>query len=380
MSKEKAIEILESLQYNYKQNESFDGDGGYIHKDISYNLFNSLKQKGIIPTAVSFEVFQSQIIDTLPITHPLIAKSKYLNPFWAKVLESRILDIEKSINYRYRTQLSGNYLLGSLPFGQVNGFAYNIPNNDYILILLSDGTFGFLNQISKAIAQCFPLSKEGDSIIISKDEVLAYVTETPEIINRFFDLIWNYLLHQSPFNSEQYSPKSETYFIYDNLRTALETFILGHEFGHIIRGHFDTSKYKNNERTKLVLNNLKELEADNVGLNICLDVLIDKNVGTAIGFAGADFFFTSMMLVERSLSLLKNGYVDNTLNIGETHPPFLLRRQHLRNLFRIADLNEIEESLDFSYTLEAIIEIVWDKIQPSLLKAYNEGVRPSSHW
>lgn len=383
MDKERiiAIEYLEELQKKYCQFPSLN-QKNEIQKLLTNDVFSQpiYKQFQEKHPTLTFEEFISTI-KKQSFVDELIADGNYQNPNWANLLSSILVDLKPAIKERYGNY-TGKYLFGSLAWGQVNGFAIKVPNSTYKLIVLSEGVFGFSHLITKAIQQIFYIpTQQGAKFIIEKNIILHNLESAPIVWDRVFDLIMAYAVDANPYQAKQYYLESKDldFNIHYALRDAMEIFILGHEFGHILQGHLDDRFIHPDNDYKIILNQLQEFEADNIGLNLSLIVSTNKNIGTAVGFAGADFFFGSMSFFGKCLSLLKFGHISEE-NLNETHPPFGMRKNYIKGLLSNLDRSEVEEILDFAHTLEMVLETLFDKLQPALLNAFQKGIKPHVWW
>ena len=107
---------------------------------------------------------------------------------------------------------------------------------------------------------------------------------------------------------------------------AWSFFFLGHEYGHIVRGHLD---YPNH--SPIALNgkvNIQELEhswsrelaADEIGVHLSTVAMhYGRQLSPAFGAAGAELFLSTLNVMERAVSILRCGD-DSALRL-DSHPP-----------------------------------------------------------
>jgi len=375
-----AVKYLEEIQKKYRQ-FPFLTQKEHILKLLTNEallqpLFKQFQEK--YPT-LTFQDFINSIKQQ-SFVDELIADGDYQNPNWAHLISSLLIDLKPAISARYG-DYKGKYLFGSLAWGKVNGFAIRVPGSSYKLIVLSEGAFGFIHLLTKAIRQIFYLNTEGGTqFVINKQTIHQNLEKAPIVWDRVFDLVMSYAVDANPYGAKQYLDSEDLGFnIHTALRHAMEIFILGHEFGHILHQHLDERTIHVDDKNKIILNQLQELEADNIGLTLSLTVSVNNKVGSAIGFAGADFFFGSMRFFEKCLSLLKSGEIDHE-NLFDTHPPFHLRKTFIRGQLSNLEKSEVEEILDFANTLEIVLDNLFNKLRPSLLKAFQKGVKSHISW
>lgn len=379
-----AVQYLEGLQKKYCQ-PGYSNEREQLlklSKDDAFlqSMFELYKQKH---PQLTYAAFLEMVNQLTAATDELVAESRYQNPNWANLLSVLLKELKPAVSSRYgsHANFTTNILFGTLPIGQVNGFAVNIDQSDYKLIILSEGVFGFFHLLTKAIGGLFCVPGSPGTMMPDKLKIMQVLDYSGIVWDRVFDLVMAYAVYQDPYRAKQYAdPENTDCKMRDYLRNAVEIFIMGHEFGHIIHGHLGSRKIEHGNANEIILNQLQEFEADNIGLNLSMDVAVNKNIGTAIGFAGADFFLSSMHFFEKCLSLLKNGEVIDITNVYGTHPPFKLRRAFIRELLEKMDEQERNEILDFAHTLDLVLNSLFEKLKPAILNAHKKGIRPGSLW
>lgn len=379
-----AVQYLEELQKKYCQ-FPFSTEKEKIRqlsKDDSFlqQLYNQYKTKY---PQLTYAAFLEMVNQLTAVTDELVAESRYQNPNWANLLSALLKELKPAVFSRYgnHANYTDNILFGTLPIGQVNGFAVSVNQSKYKLVILSEGVFGFFHLLTKAIGGLFCVPGSPGTIMLDKLKILQVLDYSGIIWDRVFDLVMVYAVYQDPYQAKQYADNENADCkMGDYLRNAVEIFLMGHEFGHIIHRHLDARKIEQGNAHEIVLNHFQEFEADNIGLNLSMDVAINKNIGTAIGFAGADFFFSSMHFFEKCLGLLKHGKVTEITNMYGTHPPFKLRRDFIRGLLANMDQQERNEILDFAATLDLVLNSLFEKLKPAIINAHKKGIRPGSLW
>lgn len=67
---------------------------------------------------------------------------------------------------------------------------------------------------------------------------------------------------------------------------------------------------------------------------------------------------------------------------SDTHPPPELRRESLRR--RLSELPvhplEIEGAVHLASGLEAVLDLMWDKVERRFARLHSDGVRPARIW
>jgi hypothetical protein len=387
MSNKTASEIyLEKLQSDFYED-------GYTHKiyGTDYNIKNILKDyiptfnkksKNIYPEECFNKLKEILDNDNLPTV--------YEDPAQYYILLNLFEKIEMSAE-EISSNLPRRPVVGTLPSGEVNAMAIKVPDSDDFLLVFEDQIFTFANLIAKVVAQSIPFEIKDNVISFSmgKEEVNNYFKNNSIAFERFKELIYAYLFYGEPTAAPQYFLEGIPMHLADRLRTSLELFIVGHEYSHIILGHVQESKTMVNKAKRIEFNEIifnwdQEFSADVLGLRLMLGCMLKEGSINLPSFVGADLFFGSLDVIEKSISILKTGSVTNTIH--RTHPPTLLRREILRK-----SINEIfgnskdgikmaKGVLMYAETLEYILNLLWDSITPFLYSAYKKGYKLDSRW
>ena len=324
----------------------------------------------------------------LPTKYETIVNYSLILDF-AELIEKAIpvlgfMDKEKGQNYTLK-DLNMNFtrpLFGTLPAGGLNATSYGFSNSERLIIFESE-LLQFCNLISKIVAKSIPFVKENDQIVFQFEEQIIRdkIEEEDEIFERFKDLIIGFLLTGRATSASQYILEAPFNNISDHLRLSMEVFIMGHEYAHILLRHLDSA-----ETSKQVLDSedvfnisyswQQEFDADGLGLPLMITALHEQGRQYLdLSYCGADLFFSSYEIIERAKCILKNstdefywkeGKIDGKLGV---HPPSEKRREHLR---KIMEYQFGSESLKRSILIEKIINILWDKLKPELIKQKKE--------
>lgn len=204
-----------------------------------------------------------------------------------------------------------NVVIGTSQLGQINAMAAApLEGSDIKIILLDDGLFIFLNGMAKIISMLFPRRDEGNnmfSIGFDPDDIDKILSSNNSVHEHFIDLITAYLITGHSYNSRRFLLDADYNSFASMLRDTAELFILAHEYGHIVAGHFSDSP---NEKMIVEgevlrgwrLNYAKEFQADffaNVIVMRYNHQLCDMTA--ELSFAGVQFFFASMEMLMLAL-------------------------------------------------------------------------------
>ena len=314
--------------------------------------------------------------------------TRFEDPDYYMLISGIAEDIEKTLQDNGRT-LPLNPLFGTLPTGRVNGFAAAVPNSQYRVIMLEDGMFGFANLMCKAVAMSFPeieSEKEGGlRFSTDPDDVKKMLRDKPEIARRFLDAVSAYLVHGHPHHAQPYAAPRGAMYVGSILRDSMETFVVGHEYGHVVAGHLGAATSRcamvaDVDVETISTDWMQEFEADALGLESMLGVRQAAGYDLAMSFWGADAFFGCIDVVERAISILEYG--EERPWVADTHPPTKERRRFQREMIKLSLPNEpaVDRALDLAAHLETAIDSLWAMVRPAFLAMHRDGLRPTAGW
>lgn len=278
---------------------------------------------------------------------------------------------------------------GTLPLGQLNAMAIRVPQSNQYLIAFQDGVFGFANLLTKAIAASFPVRPEAESRTIgfsfAIDDVVERWAGDDEPLRRLNDFLGGYLVGGHPHAAQQYFLDYPFVLLASLFRDAFELFIFGHEFGHILAGHLNGVAVSDLnlgsvEVERLSSNWQMEFEADYIGMALTMLAMRDARFDAAMSYCGIDLFFSAIELVSRALSVLVHGEVRPQAE-SSSHPPPALRREALRgHLNAMVGEEPAAGAIQLATTSEEILDLMWQRVEPSFRQAHEKGVQPAPMW
>ncbi|MGW7648333.1 hypothetical protein [Streptomyces bobili] len=316
-------------------------------------------------------------------------------------------------------------LLGTLPTGRVNVMTLLVPATREHLVLFESEFLGFAYLSAKAVAEVLPYRRSpegGAAFSLEPGKVRERLEKHPQSAHRFGQLARAYLETGVPYNAHQYTqdPVRNTWAAM--LCESVELFALGHEYGHILKGHLGQQRPAArlggpnlDEPEELAWSRQEEFQADAQGLSLSVAAMRSRGFDLPIGFLGADFYFTMMHVMERAISVLRHGHEngpdgddaqrpsllrrmvgrqsqnkpqghtksragDGTGDGAVTHPPSVLRRLMLRAVLARDNTPQIAAAIELGQNMEQVMEMLWLDLRPRLLDAHRAGVRPLERW
>jgi hypothetical protein len=274
--------------------------------------------------------------------------------------------------------------LGTLPLGILNALATKEPKSGNDIVLFNRGTFPFLHIICKVIARAMPVGDNGHSQSTDLNIVARFLDKNPEITGHLLDLFNSYLIAGNASYADPYRVRDVSIILSGIFLLAAESFILGHEYGHLSAGHMDMSNeipfmLGNNFLTCRSMDWEDEFRADYLGMTFAVLTSLKAGTDTSLAFAGIDLFFSSMIMVERALKILLNQSPFESIVL--CHPPFSQRQQFLReNLHHFLPAEKTISALDLSKKIQSIANILWERVQPALIAMRKSGKKPAKIW
>lgn len=318
-------------------------------------------------------------VESAPNTHE--------NPLTYGPLREFATEIEKAAADWLGDRAPAWPTIATLPSGEVNAIAYEVPDSGgQYAIFFDEGLSHFTHVFATAVAFAMPFKKVEGGVTFSPlgADVRRRLAEDPAPAARFLEVMLAYvvggnpLIAGSPFIDYRWMAFGELY------HDAMNLFVLGHEFGHVIARHSQSPMADHQQISADLPPEVdhawyQELQADAIGTRLGVGALLARNYGVNICGMGIELFFGSVELIDRTVAILEHGDEDHARSgMSHTHPPALLRRSHFRNqmLPRILPEEHVEETVRVCERTETLLSLLWEAIRPALVDLHREGVRP----
>lgn len=341
------------------------------------------------------EASQAELDELLDHMNENIAKtrSELPTPFevaeWYSVMMRCYNSVKKSAQ-EMGLSIARDPLLGTIATGRVNGLAIAIPDVQTRIVLIEAGLFNFAYLMCKSVAAAIPMagmSKDGRlSFSASLDDIDRSLEQNSEPIRRFFDALTAYVVRGDAQAAEPYALRGHQIHLADLLRDSMETFIIGHEMGHVTLGHLDGKRALRAVAPDLQAEAIEEswqeeFEADFIGMHLMIRSLNrDRKVDVALSYWGADLFFGCVHVVENAVSILTSG--ETVTSASETHPPPKMRQMALRQLLleTVQPPSAGEDAAQLANIVDGVVDRFWHSCEPLLRRMHADGIRPALWW
>jgi hypothetical protein len=308
------------------------------------------------------------------------ALAAYESPWDHSILGIRRSQIEAAAKTLQLTVPPG-LIFGTLMDGRINAFATQVRESGEFIVVFNQATIAFLSLFAKSIAAGIPRDVNEDTLRmrLSRDRVHAQLNQRPEIIARFVELILACVVHGDPRTASSYLLSGVDLELYPPLLASMELFVLGHEYGHITKDHWNGPRAKKHPHPEvdecLVLWN-KEFEADSRGLELSARASSMQGIDTAIAFACGELVLRGIECLGNAAYILQHGTEAPAPVEGYTHPPPVHRRQVLRLALQKSMGTRAEGPISTADRFGLVADHLWERSRPVLLELHQAGVRP----
>jgi hypothetical protein len=203
-----------------------------------------------------------------------------------------VADAKEAIN-RLGYEVPKDVAFGVLPTGQVNGRACAVPAGG-LIVAIDDGLFNFAYSLAKAIATLceVTVTENADGVLDVDvswiDNDIARSLENNEDANRrWLEILFATFILAHPNQVPMRPLLGDRAYLSTVLTTAVEFFVVAHEFGHLILGHYERNHMTSKqmlpggvEVDEFETARAEELEADRIGLELLRDY--HKSLGLSL--------------------------------------------------------------------------------------------------
>ncbi|WP_280416478.1 hypothetical protein [Nocardia carnea] len=279
--------------------------------------------------------------------------------------------------------------IGHMATGQLNAMTMPVPGHPgSYLVTLEDQVLALASLVATTISSVIPCAQSPDgSIQFSLDEkgVEDRLSSHPEITKRFTEILVSYAITGKFQEDHGHVAPAGRIQLAEMLTTAIDYFVVGHEYAHAILGHFDDTGYssaRSAHDSELTIHSWnKESDADLVGAKLAL---VAGEYDYITGFAAIGIYFDVLNIMDRAVSLLETGNQDYR-QLG-THPPAYLRKNRIRrSLLQSTDGDSrVAEQLEFasevSDTFTKTIDLLWSAARPTISRLHMSGTSAAPKW
>lgn len=284
--------------------------------------------------------------------------------------------------------------------GYVNARTIRAPNTGDCIVLVDEELLGFLHLFSDSVALAMPVDERaaGGGIVFSTNvaDIREHLRRDTDALMRFVDLVLTYAMvgrvsHAGP----QALPTARQGFA-SRLDRAAETFVLAHEYVHVLEGHLsdgrrDVTGVDGAQVSQSLWSLTLEGVADLFGLDLTVRVL-GKSDEAVFAYWGAELFLYANEVLLKAISTLRSGHEIDGLHPHERHQhamfdfrwkalEFMARDQLKKAVGDEAELERRWAAVSTGlHAIHATMTELWNMTAPLLRISHARGARPSSAW
>lgn len=293
--------------------------------------------------------------------------SRYERPDHRRRLSELVAKVEKAVAERGHT-IARRPVIGTLMTGDVNAQARPGPPGEGHIVVFESGMFSFLSLLGTIATQVINAQYTTDHAsltFLQPQAIGGHIARHPGIILQFSDLLFSQAVLGTSMFSAAYHLSPENQPFCNDLIDGMQTFILAHEYGHVVLGHTDLPA-----RRRMANPRDLEFQADRVGLDLTGSIH-----GRHWAFVGGAVFLDGVTIVQRAAATFLTGRDE----VGETptHPLPAERRKQLAALLN--DGREPETAAHFTRMTDSIafaFDRLWAFTKRAFEQAHQSGMKP----
>lgn len=254
-------------------------------------------------------------------------------------------------------------LHATLPTGQVNAMAVNLPCSSKAFLLFDPELLTFCNILSKLYAQCLTANVESRSG--NKKILRAVIESSPEIPIRLKGVLEAFVRTGRPGTSPPFSVDTSSIRLSNILRTSMEVFVVAHEFGHVYAGHLSELLSKLHMAAPVIslpTSHVQEFEADYFGLVLTVFALKKEGYELRHILGAIKLFFSSLDLAKRYADFKAYGSSRKFVSeASDTHPSNESRKKAIDEAIESfnAESDDLELAQQFYSLIDESTDLLW---------------------
>lgn len=312
------------------------------------------------------------------------APSGHHTPYQYWVLAIKQIAIEEAIR-KLGLSLPQLPMVYYFPNGTVNALTFLIPDTTESLVLFEGGIQPFTNQASKILVTAFfGVNRQimGSKTLPGIDQMRELILRDKTSMDRFSRILLAYLFLGNPIEGGFFTIQGREADMAGRIEQSMKLFAMGHEYGHILDAHTapnDSVTFSLGSRSwRLARRSLtQEYDADRHGLRLMVEAMKTPFSDNVLSLAGADVLLCCIGIVERALSIAKNGY--EAERESGTHPPIGRRRDNLRMIIQ-SEYADSQTAFAMMIMFEMILNTLFEGVKPLLFKYHREKKPLAPRW
>lgn len=299
--------------------------------------------------------------------------SRYERPDRRRRLGELVVRIEQGAA-KCGYEISRRPVVGTLPTYDVNARAISGPPGEGHLVVFDSGMFNFSTLLGRTAGQAIDArpGSDGASLTFNPQRLYRERGYDRALIRQWADLLFSQTILGTCAYCEMVQVAPEHAPFADQLREAIDTFILAHEYGHVILGHTDL--YGSGRSLEPEEAHAQEFAADGVAFAIC------KAWGGSLwACLGASVFFYGREGADLAANVFLTGEARGSAS--STHPAAAARRRTIMQVSETVDANAVRVSRDIYEALGKMTGYLLPAFAEAHRQGFPEaGYRPASEY
>ncbi|HXH37719.1 MAG TPA: hypothetical protein VNN08_03750 [Thermoanaerobaculia bacterium] len=289
---------------------------------------------------------------------------RYERPDRRKRLSELVVRVEEAAGKR-GLRIPRRPAVGTLPTYDINAQAIPGPPGEGHIIVFESGIFSFSGSLGKLAAQAIDakLSGSGSSLLFhaTPPPIIDHIGRHSQILLQFYDFLFSQAVLGTSVYIDIVPLPPQNAPVANQLIDSIDTFVLAHEYGHVILGH--TGVHGSGKS-----GHEQELEADALGLDLCTAAWN----GELWAYSGASVFLSGLDVVDRAAATFLTGSPEP--KPSASHPAAAERRAALSAVLRrAADPNVCEGAMRMADAIDWALHQMTELARPGFEKAYRKG-------
>jgi hypothetical protein len=277
-------------------------------------------------------------------------------------------------------------LYGQLPLGSLNAMSIRVPGTADSLIVFHEGVFEFLHFYVRILASALTIpqiSGRAVAMIDGKDQIVETIARRTDAQTAMIDAIDHYLFAGSAVKARAATLGFEASLITSILLSSSEIFVLGHEWGHLEKGHHaNAATVSRSIGPRDVVADAPEVEqeyeADERGVWYSTRwVIFAESTGNFQRFfyVGGAVALSAMYVAERALSIIATGREADLARISHPSP-----RQRFERIYHLSEISKNYGATKIADDIWAAGEAFLDVYRPVAARHFEEGQEVHRMW
>jgi hypothetical protein len=340
-----------------------------------------------ILSATELDNWQRRAVAGIERAHAVPRITPFQDPIDQMLLSNVAVAIQERIAKISNAAVPSKAILASLPIGQMNALTLKLDQTDEYLVLFQRGLFGLLNLVSRLLVAAWPCEAPDQPLrfVATRQEFERELSQMADPGRQLAAVLEHSLIGGNP-NSFPVLPLSPAR---SGMKEAIllnaEIFVLGHEYGHIERGHFDLDRrieanVAGRNRSLISRSHKEEFAADLSGIEYLTAFGTQSPQELYLSYCGACFFLSCQDLVEAALAQLAGNNVGHRAR--DTHPTAALRKNAITKALAVQIGLQNANILARTYNdgIQWVLDEMWRLAQPYWQQIANSGAVAHRIW